>query len=172
MYDRRASLQLPRRAAAARRRGARTLNGIDYVEVSDDQRDADGASSWARRPRRSAHRPTCASTGGSQVRDIEVVDVHLCRQDDPELDDCLKVIVDRPGDFSIYTLRLVESTAAASRWAPLHGFDPRYAALDFSFKVGCPSDLDCAPAAPCPPSRRATSRRSTISPRTTPASGS
>ena len=27
---------------------------------------------------------------------------------------------------------------------PLTGFDPRYAAIDFSFKAGCPSDEDCA----------------------------
>src|SRR5260370_15910344 len=38
-----------------------------------------------------------------------------------------------------------------NKYVPLRGFDPRYARLDFSFKVGCLSDLDCASSASCPP---------------------
>src|SRR5262249_47207815 len=34
---------------------------------------------------------------------------------------------------------------------PLEGFDPRYAQIEFTFKIGCPSDLDCAPDTSCPP---------------------
>src|SRR5260370_1835909 len=33
----------------------------------------------------------------------------------------------------------------------MSGFDVRYAALDFNFKAGCSSDLDCAAKPPCPP---------------------
>ena len=43
------------------------------------------------------------------------------------------------GDFSTYTVRLVN----------IKNIDPRYASADFSFKVNCPSDLDCAPACAC-----------------------
>ena len=53
--------------------------------------------------------------------------------DDPELDDCMIVRLDKPGDFSTYTLRLVG----------LPEIDPYYDHVDFSFKVNCPSDLDC-----------------------------
>ena len=34
---------------------------------------------------------------------------------------------------------------------PLAGYDPRYDQLEFSFKEGCPSDLDCQPESACPP---------------------
>jgi hypothetical protein len=43
------------------------------------------------------------------------------------------------GDFSQYLLH-IDSSA----------LDPYYAAARFSFKAGCPSTLDCAPAQPCP----------------------
>ncbi|HEX7956568.1 MAG TPA: putative baseplate assembly protein, partial [Pyrinomonadaceae bacterium] len=82
--------------------------------------------------------------GGARVRGIRVVAVTLCEVDDPDRDDCMKVEVDRPGDFSTYTLKLV-----AADGGPLAGFDPRYAQADFSFKANCPSEMDCAPAADC-----------------------
>ena len=59
------------------------------------------------------------------------------------------VHVDKPGDFSTYTLRLAMDDA---RQTDSHsGFDPRYAACEFSFKASCPSDLDCAPERGCVP---------------------
>ncbi|MGN6810834.1 MAG: putative baseplate assembly protein, partial [Thermomicrobiales bacterium] len=65
------------------------------------------------------------------------------------------VTVDRPGDFSTYTLRLVKSgphgRPGERPFDHAEGFDPRYTRLPFSFKVNCPSDLDCAPVADCPP---------------------
>jgi hypothetical protein len=45
------------------------------------------------------------------------------------------------GDFSMYTLALTSIL-----------LDPFFATSQFSFKAGCPSDLDCAPPPPaCPP---------------------
>ena len=44
--------------------------------------------------------------------------------------------------------------------------DPFFDHVTFSFKAGCPSDLDCEPAGAVPAARGATRRRSTISPRT------
>ncbi len=52
------------------------------------------------------------------------------------------------GDFSTYTLRLVEST---TNLEPPGGYDPQLSQVDFSFKVDCPSDFDCAPRPQCPP---------------------
>ncbi|MCW3475299.1 baseplate J/gp47 family protein [Limobrevibacterium gyesilva] len=50
----------------------------------------------------------------------------------------LEVQVAEPGDFSIY--RLTVQDARVDRW---------FNAVAFSFKQGCPSDLDCAPVTEC-----------------------
>jgi hypothetical protein len=61
------------------------------------------------------------------------------------------------GDFTTYTLRLVDDAQAAAQdpfavTDALDGFDPLLAEVAFSFKVECPTDFDCLPPAPdCPP---------------------
>ena len=61
------------------------------------------------------------------------------------------------GDFSPYTLRLVNNAAAAAQdnfevTETLAGFDPQLAEVTFSFKIDCPPYFDCKPPAPnCPP---------------------
>jgi hypothetical protein len=61
------------------------------------------------------------------------------------------------GDFSRYTFRLVNDAAQASQdtfdvTEALAGFDPQLAEVSFSFKVECPPYFDCKPAdADCPP---------------------
>lgn len=117
-------------------------NGIDYVEVEDGQRVVT-VYFLNKAPREIAER-NVRITGGVRVRDIRVTGITLCELEDPDLDDCMRVEVDRPGDFSTYTLELVGEGGD-----PLEGFDPRYARVDFSFKAGCPSEMDCAPAAGC-----------------------
>ena len=130
-------------------------------------------------------RRTCCIEGGRRIRGIQAIKVEIDRADDPELDDCLRITLDRSGDFSTYRLCLVEKvgpavdapmdaqrSASEVSYRPLSGIDPRYACVDFSFKVDCPSDLDCKQRRL--PARRQSSQRprSTISPRTTPASAS
>ena len=51
----------------------------------------------------------------------------------------LTVRVDRPGDFSIYTLRL-----ATTADGTIPGMDALLSQVDFSFKIECPADFDCA----------------------------
>ena len=93
--------------------------------------------------------------GGRRITGIEVVDLEIHRQESLDLDDCMAVTVDRPGDFSTYKLCVVElDEGGQPTYQPLSGFDPRYACLDFSFKAGCPSDLDCKPQPLCPPEKR------------------
>lgn len=121
-------------------------NGIDYIEVGDDQRTLTVFFL--------GHAPDITLRnvridGGRRVT-VRPVELRLCRTEDPDLDDCLTVIVDRPGDFSTYTLRLVAALPDHPSDEPLWGFDPRYAQIAFSFKVNCPSDLDCAAEPPCP----------------------
>ena len=52
------------------------------------------------------------------------------------------------GDFSVYRLRIVTSDDDPE---PPSVIDPMLAAVDFSFKVECPSDFDCASPRVCPP---------------------
>ena len=61
------------------------------------------------------------------------------------------------GDFSTYTLQLVNDASTAPQdtfnlSAALAGFDPQLTELCFSFKVECGPDFDCAPQTPpCAP---------------------
>ena len=129
------------------------FNGLDYLEVSDDQRRLT-VYFLGKAPERLV-KENVRIEGGRRIRDIQVVDLTITRQVDSDLDDCMLVTVDQPGDFSIYTLCLVELDQDGGQTGrPLPGFDPRYACLDFSFKAGCPSDLDCKPQEICPPPER------------------
>lgn len=82
--------------------------------------------------------------GGERIRDVKVTAVAV-EAGQPRV---LIVTVDRPGDFSTYTLRIVRSPQDHAR---LDDFDPLLSAVDFSFKVECPNDFDCLPQRACPP---------------------
>lgn len=129
-------------------------NGIDFLEVSDDQRSL-CVHFFGHIP----ENITVANVrieGGRRIRDIHAMKVEIDSAHDPELDDCLRITLDKFGDFSTYRLCLVERVPADEKkeakpaWRPMSGLDPRYSCLEFSFKVDCPSDMDCKPA-PCPP---------------------
>jgi hypothetical protein len=129
---------------------SREGNGIDYIEVSDDQRTL--TVYFLRRAPEDIDSANVRIDGGLRIQQIQVTSIRLCVLDDPEKDDCMQVDVDRPGDYSTYTLRLVELDKQGQPTdIPLTGFDPKYAQVDFSFKVGCPSDLDCKTTPSCPP---------------------
>lgn len=138
-------------------------NGIDYVEVSEDQLSL-CVHFFGAVPDGVTVDNICIA-GGRRIRDIHAVKVEIERADDPELDDCLRITLDKFGDFSTYRLCLVEKvvpgpdaptvagegTAGEVGYRPLSGLDPRYSCLCFSFKVDCPSDLDCKQDQACPP---------------------
>jgi hypothetical protein len=128
-----------RRRHEVRRQG---YNGIDYLEVSDDQRRL--RVYFLGPAPEGLGRDNVRITGGRRIRDIAVLDVKTRPQRDPELDTCLEVTVDKPGDFSTYTLCLVDLPEDAR-------FDPRYRCVDFTFKASCPTDLDCKTSPVCPP---------------------
>lgn len=65
-----------------------------------------------------------------------------------ERDRILVVRTDTAGDFSTYRLYLRK---AVDNPAPPDRFDPLVSAVDFSFKVECPSDFDCQTERVCPP---------------------
>jgi len=124
------------------------LNGIDYLEVVDEpsQPIADR--------QRTLHvyfindivaafsADNIRIEGGERIRDIKVI------PDPTASGKRLTVEVDTAGDFSIYTLRLVVSDSDQS---PPPGIDPMLAAVEFSFKIRCPSDFDCRQEPVCPP---------------------
>ncbi len=130
----------PRRDAVRRFRGR---TGLDFVEVSADQRTLFVYFLGKLPPEFVQDGPELLDhlrlEGGSRVTDIRILDVDPHISDDPEVDDWLEVRLDRYGDFSRYTLRLVD----------IDGLDPMYTSATFSFKVGCPSDMDCAPVDAC-----------------------
>lgn len=119
--------------------GNTAWNGIDYLDVADDQKSLCvhffGGIPQGLGP------DTVRISGGRRIRDIQVLHVARDPSHDDELDDCLRITLDRAGDFSTYRLCLID----------VPGIDPRFACLDFTFKINCPSDLDCGDRAPCPP---------------------
>ncbi len=66
----------------------------------------------------------------------------------PDPDQILVVRTDSEGDYSAYTLRLVASPTQSE---PPAGFDPVLSQVDFSFKVECPTEFDCETQEVCPP---------------------
>lgn len=129
------------------------LRGLDYVEVSDDQLTL--TVYFLGKAPDDIDEENVRIEGGRRIRNIQVLDVDVHYDDDPEADDYMEVTVDRPGDFSTYTLRLVERDGYDKQGHPrfrrFTGCDNRYAEVDFSFKVSCPSDFDCATDTTCPP---------------------
>ncbi len=120
-------------------------NGLDYLEFDDDQRTLRVYFLGKLPPELRENKPGLEKLlrleGGQRITGIRIIDVDPVVDDDPEKDDSLIVRLDNYGDFSTYTLRLVG----------VERVDPRYDHIDFSFKVNCPSDLDCAPECQCEP---------------------
>jgi hypothetical protein len=140
-----------RRRQLVRDQADRGLNGIDYVEIVEGTHQRLlCVHFFGEVP--SLIRANVQIEGGRRIRDIRVVDVEPHESDDPEHQDCLRIEVDRAGDFSCYKVCLyeVDSEGLTSNEF-LKSFDPRYVCAEFSFKGECPSDLDCKNEAVCLP---------------------
>jgi hypothetical protein len=129
-----------------------TLMGMDFLEVSPDQRElslhfvpaAAGVTKTVVPPDLTTD--NVQITGGERITGIRVVGppterpggvllVAVEDDDDP---------TNGVGDFSPYTLRLVD----------VPDLDPLFAQVTFSFKAGCPTEFDCEPDIICPPEIR------------------
>jgi Baseplate J-like protein len=131
------------------------LNGIDFLEVLDDptlpndqrQRQLFVHFLKALAPN-ALEKKNIRVDGGERITNIQVVSVSASAE-------ILTVEVDEPGDFSIYTLRLLKDASSTDPdEPPPDGFDPLLSAVEFSFKVECPNDFDCKPTRECPPEPR------------------
>jgi len=159
--------------------GNPTLNGIDYLEVLDH--DAIALNS----PRQQTLLVHCLKpvpaaltpaniliTGGERIKGITAAWIAPASSPPAALTNALeqayfKSLTDAAntlvirtsvaGDFSAYTLRLVNDAAQAAidpfdLTAALDGFDRQLSEVVFRFKVECGPDFDCGPGAPyCPP---------------------
>lgn len=124
------------------------VNGIDFIEVSEDQRHL-----FIRfiKPDHVAGltKDNFRIEGGERIRDVRVISVSqgIGSLIDPNT---LTLEVNSPGDFSIYTLRIVRGGTSADRDRPPQGFDPLLSETEFEFKAACETDFDCGHKVPCP----------------------
>jgi hypothetical protein len=135
------------RRRAEVRRSESALNGIDYLEVAEGQRllrvhFVKPASDELKDPETGLRKENVRIAGGERIRRVAVDTAGF-------VDDVLELKVGRPGDYSTYTLYLEKRDGSG-----LPGLDPLLSAVDFSFKVDCESDFDCAPQRICPPAQR------------------
>lgn len=128
------------------------LNGIDYIEQDAEDPRLFRLFFLGKAPR-GVGRYNVRIEGGVRVRDVGVADVALCATEGLDEDDCMRVWTDKVGDWSSYTLCLVNAEGDRPGREPLDGLDPRFSCINFSFKANCPSDFDCLPADDCPPER-------------------
>ncbi len=118
------------------------LNGVDFVEIANAARTALRVHFLNDVTVRSlSAAPTIA--GGETIPTVAVLPFSTpgsaWSHDGDHL--VLALTVATTGDFSTYTLTLASDD-----------IDPFFGAATFSFKAGCPTDVDCAASAPsCPP---------------------
>jgi hypothetical protein len=117
--------------------------GLDFVEVSDDQLTLFVTFLGKLPPELREDGPDLPRhlriEGGRSERPLSILDIDPHIGEGPDRDDWLIVRLDRRGDHGTYRLHLED----------VAGLDPMYANVAFSFKVGCPADLDCASAPAC-----------------------
>ncbi len=130
-----------------------TINGIDYLEVASADQMTLRIYFLHNLPGQPNQVPPSAPKlkpsnvvieGGTRVKGITVKSADVFAAEP----DVLVVTVDKRGDFSTYTLRIVASTTSQQ---PPGGFDAQLSAVEFSFKVDCPSEFDCEQKINCPP---------------------
>jgi hypothetical protein len=87
-------------------------------------------------------------SGGERIQNIRVLQAYDENIASPTGDPSVLVVtVDQAGDFSIYTLTLIDD---ANPSQPPANFDQVLSSIEFSFKAGCPSDFDCQSTSVCP----------------------
>jgi hypothetical protein len=146
------------------------LNGIDYLEVVLTDPNCVKCKPYivvyffkSLDPAAPFNKDNVKIEGGVRVKNIAVnwaapaavyISQHKDMQkklqiEDKDLEQALVVYPQSDGDFSTYTLRIVDSSSAEG--TPPNGFDKLLSSITFSFKVDCPAEFDCHPKQECPP---------------------
>ena len=114
------------------------LNGIDFLEVSLDQKtlllhfihNLPGETGGLPSNAGPLLEKNVLIEGGERIWDVRAESLAA-------KENILKIIVNKPGDFSVYRIRLVKSPH--DKLCP-DGFDPQLCEIEFSFKVNCPGE--------------------------------
>ena len=122
------------------RDGSVPFNGIDFLEVVDDGTQLNLRVHFLKPIVIALDRRNVRIEGGERVLDPAIDTTSVSGN-------VLSVVVVEPGDFTPYTLRLVQGPLSDD---PPAGIDPLLAAVRFTFKVNCPSDFDCRVERICP----------------------
>ncbi len=141
-----------------------SLNGLEYVEVHDSGLPGDETRQRiliakfirALQPGMLT-KDNLRITGGERIKTVKVDKVDIADELLPSesdlvdglspLNEFLVIRTNNYGDFSNYTLSLVSGSGSD---IPPAGIDPRLSEIQFSFKVQCESDFDCATPILCP----------------------
>src|SRR6185503_3351633 len=116
--------------------GQNEVNGIDFVEVVNPEQTrlrVHFANASPGRGALAARFKGASITGGETIPEVAVLPGAVWGTDGAGRP-TLELAVAAPGDFSTYMLRL-------DTQPPL--LDPFFDHVEFSFKAGCPSTLDC-----------------------------
>ena len=119
------------------------LNGIDYLEVPGTAGCGTRlAVTFLKDPRDLALSPANIAVTGDTT--TTVTSIEPPHSSDPLT---ITVVLDATGDFSPYTLSLITGDKNPD---PPAGVDSQLASVDFSFKAGCPTPVDCRQPSCCP----------------------
>lgn len=145
------------------------LNGIDYIEVIDNPDDPDEVRQrelhifFLKEPEVAVTPENIKFKEGDADSPIQVLQVEPVISgpasppdsppaSPPEPSKGIKLQLDQAGNFSIYTLCLVD---AEDREKVLDGMDKLLSCIEFSFKVACDTNSDCKEQKPaCEPEDR------------------
>jgi hypothetical protein len=124
-------------------------NGLDYVEISDDLCSL--YVYFLGSVPEDLKKQNILIEGGQHIRNLQVTDLQV--ESPPNCESYLTVNLDQPGDFSVYTLRLVSLDEQGKPTnQPYHNFDSRYSQVEFKFRDRiCNTDIDCLQEQTCPP---------------------
>lgn len=138
-----------RRALLADASAPANVSGIDYIEVQAGNTTADPTTITVvlvkplSLPAAALTGDNILLTGGVRFPAPKIDSVVVAQPGGASVERyVITVPGNQPTDFSTYRLAIV---AGPGSTAPPLFIDVRLFAVDFSFKIGCPSDFDCAP---------------------------
>lgn len=139
-------------------RGHDGLNGIDYIEVIDNPEDPDEVRQrvlhvfFLKELVEAVSPENITLREGGTNSPIQVLQVEPLPSATAEPSKGIRVELDQAGNFSIYTLCLVD---AEDDEKIMEGMDKLLSCIEFSFKVACDTNSDCKNEQPaCEPEDR------------------